>query len=74
MKRDGHQARITGGRDGLWLEITADEPMVWADPGATYYHAAGCELLPPESCELPLSEARERGLEPCPVCQDPADA
>jgi len=73
MRRDSHHANIRAGRDGLWLEIdvTPGEPMVWAGKRApSHYHAQTCEMLPADRYELALSEARECGLAPCPVCQD----
>ena len=44
-------------------------PTVITVPGGTTYHRSHCRLIAgKETNTLPLSEATERGLTPCPVC------
>ena len=42
---------------------------LWAIAQGRTYHRAGCPLSRPGSEQITEAEVRERGLEPCPVCE-----
>ncbi len=47
------------------------DPIVHITNSGTKYHVAGCRYLKSGDIEVRLSEARDRGLEPCSVCNPP---
>lgn len=49
----------------------ADEGF-WATARGQTYHRAGCPLTRHGVSRITAADVRERGLEPCPVCEPPA--
>lgn len=45
---------------------------LWAIAQGRTYHRAGCPLSRHGAEQITEAEVRERGLEPCPVCEPPA--
>ena len=45
---------------------------IWATAQGRTYHRAGCPLARHGADQITEVEVRERGLEPCPVCEPPA--
>ena len=50
---------------------TEQDPTVYITKAGTKYHTDGCKYLKNSYIEVKLSEARNRGLEPCSVCNPP---
>jgi hypothetical protein len=44
---------------------------LWATPKGSTYHRAGCLLAQHEATPVTPAQVRERGLQPCPVCEPP---
>ena len=45
---------------------------LWATANGSTYHRAGCRLAASDPSQVTEAQVRERGLEPCPVCEPPA--
>jgi hypothetical protein len=50
----------------------ATDEGLWATAQGQTYHRAGCRLARYGAEPITEAEVRERGLEPCPVCEPPA--
>lgn len=61
---------------GMASAITADspDPSVWITETGTKYHRMGCRYLDKSAIEIPLSQAKERDLQPCKVCRPDENA
>lgn len=53
----------------ITMAITVKAQTVFKTPSGHKYHLATCRMVKNVSQEITMKEAREKGLQPCKICQ-----